>query len=75
VGSNLALRLPTGRAINPVTGTNWEGTGVQPDVATDAGAALGTAHAAALRGILATTRDSARRAALERILQHVNGGQ
>ncbi|MEZ4452185.1 MAG: S41 family peptidase [Nannocystaceae bacterium] len=24
--------LPTARAINPVTGTNWEGTGVQPDV-------------------------------------------
>lgn len=69
VGLNLALRLPTGRAINPVTGGNWEGTGVQPDVQTDAGAALDTAHAAALRAILAATRGSARRAALERLIQ------
>jgi C-terminal processing protease CtpA/Prc len=69
VGRNLALRLPTSRAINPVTGTNWEGTGVQPDVATDA--ALDTAHAAALRAILATTRDASRRATLERLLQQI----
>ncbi|WP_420125939.1 S41 family peptidase [Longimicrobium sp.] len=70
-GPNLALRLPTGRAINPVTGTNWEGTGVRPDVETDAGAALDTAHAAALRAILATTRDPARRATLERLIQQI----
>lgn len=75
VGQNLALRLPTGRAINPITGSNWEGTGVQPDVSTDAGAALDTAHAAALRTILATTRDSARRAALERLIRHIGGGR
>jgi C-terminal processing protease CtpA/Prc len=28
----LSLSVPTGRAINPVTRTNWEGAGVQPDV-------------------------------------------
>jgi len=28
--------VPTGRAINPVTNTNWEGTGVEPDVKMDA---------------------------------------
>ena len=26
------LQVPTARAINPITGTNWEGTGVKPDV-------------------------------------------
>jgi len=26
-------RIPFGRAVNPVTGTNWEGTGVEPDIA------------------------------------------
>jgi hypothetical protein len=29
----LSLRVPAGRARNPVTGSNWEGTGVVPDVA------------------------------------------
>ncbi len=32
--------VPTGRAINPVTGTNWEGTGVAPDVEVQADQAL-----------------------------------
>lgn len=29
---NLVAMIPVGRAINPVTGKNWEGTGVEPDV-------------------------------------------
>lgn len=47
--------IPQGRAINPVSGGNWEGTGVVPDVAVPAEqaleAALGRARAGAdLRG-------------------------
>ena len=37
---SLSVFIPAGRAINPITGTNWEGTGVQPDVEVDADAAL-----------------------------------
>jgi hypothetical protein len=40
----LVLIIPTGRAINPITKTNWEGVGVKPDVAVDADVALETAH-------------------------------
>ncbi|NVJ97105.1 MAG: S41 family peptidase [Alphaproteobacteria bacterium] len=40
--------VPNGRAINPITGTNWEGTGVEPHVKTAATDALDVAHAAAL---------------------------
>jgi len=32
INDELRIFIPTGRAINPVTKTNWEGTGVQPDV-------------------------------------------
>jgi retinol-binding protein 3 len=35
--------IPSGRAINPITKTNWEGTGVKPDVAVSADAALDAA--------------------------------
>jgi hypothetical protein len=45
------LRLPVARAINPVTGGNWEGIGVQPDVQTPAIDALGVALHAALETI------------------------
>lgn len=60
--------LPTGRAINPVSGTNWEGTGVRPDVAVPAAHALETAYVAALRDLIAATPDPARRRQLEEIL-------
>ena len=44
--------IPTGRAINPISGTNWEGTGVTPDVSVAADEALDTAHRLALRQVL-----------------------
>ncbi|MFE4512992.1 S41 family peptidase [Kitasatospora sp. NPDC056783] len=40
VHPHLELSVPVARAVNPVSGTNWEGTGVRPDVPCDAGAAL-----------------------------------
>ncbi|MEO7729842.1 MAG: S41 family peptidase [Kofleriaceae bacterium] len=49
VGDHFALFVPTGRAVNPVTRTNWEGVGVKPEIATSAAKALDTAHLAALR--------------------------
>ena len=41
--------IPTGRAINPITKTNWEGTGVTPDVAVPADQALVVARLMALK--------------------------
>jgi tetratricopeptide (TPR) repeat protein len=43
VSAQLGIFVPTGRAINPVTGTNWEGTGVAPHVAVPADQAYGRA--------------------------------
>ncbi len=39
IGRAFQVFMPMGRAANPVTGTNWEGVGVVPDVATSAEAA------------------------------------
>lgn len=38
------LSLPFGRAVNPITGTNWEGTGVTPNIETPAAQALDIAQ-------------------------------
>jgi C-terminal processing protease CtpA/Prc len=44
----IELRLPVARSINPVTGGNWEGVGVQPDISVPAPDALDVARKAAL---------------------------
>jgi hypothetical protein len=48
---NVGMSLPFGRAVNPITGTNWEGTGVTPDIAVEREKALEVAHMTALRTI------------------------
>lgn len=35
VNADLTVFIPTGAAINPITGTNWEGVGVVPEVKTN----------------------------------------
>ncbi|MEV6881340.1 S41 family peptidase [Streptomyces sp. NPDC051135] len=44
VHPHLEASIPVGRAINPVSGTNWEGTGVLPDIPCPAEDALERAH-------------------------------
>jgi hypothetical protein len=44
INEHFMMFVPTGRAINPITNTNWEGTGVKPDVEVPAEKALETAH-------------------------------
>jgi hypothetical protein len=64
VGEHFELFVPSGRAINPITKTNWEGTGIEPDVKVSEADALSTAHAMALEKIVASTTDARRREAL-----------
>lgn len=45
--------VPMGRAINPISGTNWEGTGVEPDIAVPQEEALDHAYRLALEAVLA----------------------
>ncbi|GAA2752652.1 S41 family peptidase [Kitasatospora cinereorecta] len=40
VAPHVTVTVPSARSINPVTGTNWEGVGVRPDVAVPADQAL-----------------------------------
>ena len=44
INNNLTVFIPTGRAINPVTKTSWEGTGVIPEVTTTVEDRLTKAH-------------------------------
>ncbi len=63
---NFAAFIATGRAINPITKTNWEGVGVEPDVKVAADEALKTAHLDALATLIAATDDAETKAMRER---------
>ena len=51
--------IPNGRAINPITNQNWEGSGVQPDIPVSQEQALKVAHKLALECILECIRPPA----------------
>ncbi len=67
--------IPVGESINPITKTNWEGMGVQPDVSVSANKALQEAHTLALRKLLDRERDPAWRDTLMRTLADVAAGK
>jgi len=51
--AHVGVWLPAGRAVNPITNTNWQDTGVQPDISVPAEQALKTANVLALKHVLA----------------------
>ena len=68
ITDHFGIWLPTGRAINPITGTNWEGVGIAPDIAVDPADALRAAHLDALKKIRATATDPEHRNELDRAI-------
>jgi hypothetical protein len=69
LGEHFLVFIPTGRAINPITETNWEGVGVKPDVAVPADQALKTAHDLAIQRLLEKTKDPRTRQFIEMDLE------
>ncbi|WP_312900464.1 S41 family peptidase [Chryseobacterium taichungense] len=49
--------IPNGKAINPLTKTNWEGTGVKPDIENSEKDVLRETHIIALQDLVKTTSD------------------
>jgi C-terminal processing protease CtpA/Prc len=62
------VRVPTGRAVNPITQTNWEGVGVKPDVEVTADEALTTAHIQALEKLRNGSQDKKKITSYDKII-------
>ncbi|MEV6523861.1 S41 family peptidase [Longispora sp. NPDC051575] len=55
VSKTVEITVPVARSVNPVTGTNWEGVGVVPDIALPADEAFAHAYTLALQHVAATS--------------------
>jgi len=89
LGHDMMGMIPFGRPENPITNTNWEGVGVQPDVAVVAGDALKVAlqrlgqapvakiEAASVQQVFTprTTAQPGSEAALRQLIAGYSGGQ
>jgi hypothetical protein len=58
LSSHFMMFVPSGRPISPVTHTDWEGTGVAPDVVTTADASLDVAQATIVQKLAAQEQDA-----------------
>lgn len=74
LGDHFSCFIPSGRAENPHSKKNWEGTGVIPDVKVESAKALDEAHALALKTLDESKRDAERLAWIEEVLTEISRG-
>lgn len=65
IDDNFVMFIPMSKAVNPVTKTNWEGTGVTPDVEVSSVQALEMAQILALRKLYDKSQDESDKAYLK----------
>ena len=70
-----AAQIPIGKAVNPVTKTNWEGIGIEPDVKVPAEQALKTAHVTALKEIMNRQQNPEVKTQLNNLIEKLQKGQ
>jgi C-terminal processing protease CtpA/Prc len=69
MNEHFMMFVPTGRAISPITKTNWEGTGVTPDISVPADQALLVARLMALKKSVTTLSNPDFKAGVEEEIQ------
>lgn len=71
LGDHFEAFVPTGRAINPISKTNWEGVGVRPDLEVPPDDALRVAQVELLKQQIARVTDPERKQTLEQRLREL----
>ena len=69
LADHFGVFIPVGRAINPISKTNWEGTGVEPDMKLPKEQALKTAYLMALNKSLAGMKDETAKTGLKALIE------
>ncbi len=68
LNDHFGVFVPTGRAINPITKTNWEGIGVEPDIKAPREQALKVAYLMALKKSAASEKNPNLKGQLEELI-------
>ena len=69
IDSHFHVSIPFARSINPISHSNWEGKGVEPDVVVREDVAVHAAHRAALEGIVKQSLTVTQRATVQRHIE------
>jgi C-terminal processing protease CtpA/Prc len=67
--------IPTGMSVNPITKTNWEAVGIEPDVRVPQDAALQAAYKLALQKLIEHEVNKDWQDGLRRALAQISAGQ
>lgn len=65
INDHFIVRVPFGRAVNPITRTNWEGSGVEPHIQAERSKAFDVAYMMALDSLMGTEENENIRGALQ----------
>lgn len=71
INEHFNMFVPTGRAISPITKTNWEGTGVKPDIEVPADQALLVARLTALKKSVTTLTNPDFKAGVQEVIEEL----
>jgi hypothetical protein len=75
INDNYGISIPFGKAVNPVTNSNWEGTGVEPDVKVPRDKAMETAYMLALEKRVEKEKDKEIKQSLEWTIDGIKAKQ
>lgn len=68
LGDHFGVFIPSGRAINPISKTNWEGSGVEPDIKAPKEQALKIAYVMALKKSVESLTDENIKSGVKRLI-------
>jgi hypothetical protein len=75
LGHGLVAFVPSGRAINPITHTDWEKVGVKPDISLPAADAMKAAYLGLLQDRLKAVKDPQEQGPLQDVLKRAQAGE
>lgn len=73
INKGFLIFIPVGRAISPITKTNWEGVGVTPDIEINSELALEKAQIMALEKLKSKTKDEKQIGSYNWMIESLNG--
>jgi retinol-binding protein 3 len=71
LSDHFSAGIPHVYSVNPITKTDWEGKGVQPDIRAARKEALRVAHIDALKSIIANSKDKVKEKALMNVMERL----